>query len=209
VVVVIAAAAGEVIKITMKMEEIADQVIVAEEEVEVKIRTMEKDDLSIEEEVVIEVVDEEIITKLQTISKLSETRELNKWAGRDRTTTIETTTTPQVTDGVVVVETIEVATIIIEVAEIIVTTIIKIEIRNIQINCKILMISIIMRVKEWRMQVVISKIKGSLTIRMEDNEVEEEEEVEVVVIEIMLGTKTKTQKLLEKEWHQTSNMNIH
>lgn len=77
-VVVIAAAAGEVIKITMKMEEIADQVIVAEEEVEVKIRTMEKDDLSIEEEVVIEVVDEEIITKLQTISKLSETRELNK-----------------------------------------------------------------------------------------------------------------------------------
>jgi hypothetical protein len=78
VVVVIAAAAGEVIKITMKMEEIADQVIVAEEEVEVKIRTMEKDDLSIEEEVVIEVVDEEIITKLQTISKLSETRELNK-----------------------------------------------------------------------------------------------------------------------------------
>jgi hypothetical protein len=110
---------------------------------------------------------------------------------------------------VVVVETIEVATIIIEVAEIIVTTIIKIEIRNIQINCKILMISIIMRVKEWRMQVVISKIKGSLTIRMEDNEVEEEEEVEVVVIEIMLGTKIKTQKLLEKEWHQTSNMNIH
>jgi hypothetical protein len=78
VVVVIAVAAGEVIKITMKMEEIADQVIVAEEEVEVKIRTMEKDDLSIEEEVVIEVVDEEIITKLQTISKLSETRELNK-----------------------------------------------------------------------------------------------------------------------------------
>jgi hypothetical protein len=78
VVVVIAAAAGEVIKITMKMEEIADQVIVAEEEVEVKIRTMVKDDLSIEEEVVIEVVDEEIITKLQTISKLSETRELNK-----------------------------------------------------------------------------------------------------------------------------------
>lgn len=77
-VVVIAAAAGEVIKITMKMEEIADQVIVAEEEVEVKIRTMVKDDLSIEEEVVIEVVDEEIITKLQTISKLSETRELNK-----------------------------------------------------------------------------------------------------------------------------------
>tara|TARA_B110000285_G_C15040573_1_gene571598 strand:+ start:338 stop:910 length:573 start_codon:yes stop_codon:yes gene_type:complete len=122
------------------------------------------------------------------------------------TVTIETTTTLQVEVETVGMEIIVTTTIEVEVNVAVVIT--KIVIRNIQINCKILMISITMREKEWNTQVVKNRrIKGSLIIQIETIE-EEEEEVEEVGRETMPGTTIKTLKLLEKAWLQTFNMNI-
>ena len=122
------------------------------------------------------------------------------------TVTIETTTILQVEVETVEMEIIVTTTLEVEVNVVVVIT--KIDIRNIQINCKILMISITMREKEWNTQVVKNKkIEGSLIIQIETIE-EEEEEVVEVGIETMPGTTIKTLKLLEKAWLQTSNMNI-
>lgn len=126
------------------------------------------------------------------------------------TTTIEVTTTLQVTVETVV----EITVTTIEVADMVILDKTNIAIKNTQINCKILMTSIIMKAKEWNMQMpeesknkVVRKIKAFSTIHQEEEETEAVV-VEVVGIEIMPGMTIKTQKLLEKAWLPTSNMSI-
>jgi len=87
----------------------------------------------------------------------------------------------------------------------------NIEIKNTLINCRILMISIITKEKEWSMQMqAASEKKGSRKIEASSiiREEEVEEVVEVVGTGITLEMTTKMLKHLEKEWHPTSNMSI-
>jgi len=131
------------------------------------------------------------------------------------TKTIEITTTPLV--AVVTEAEVEITetTIEVEVADMVILDKTNIEIKNTQINCKILMTSIIMKAKEWNMQmskasknkVVSRRIEAFSTINQEEEETEAVIE-EVVGIEIMQGTTIKTQKLLAKAWLPTSNMSI-
>jgi len=109
------------------------------------------------------------------------------------------------------VATVETTVTTIEVAAMVIPDKTNIEIKNTLINCKILMISIITKEKEWSMQMqVVSEKKvnrrtEAFSIIPEE---EVEEVVEVVGTEIMPETTIKTLKLLEKEWLPTSNMNI-
>lgn len=116
-------------------------------------------------------------------------------------TSIQTEATAETAEIIVTMNVVDLIEVVTE-AAIVITT--ETETQNILINCRILMISITMRVKEWT-QMKKDKIKDFLTIKTEE-EVEEEEEM--VAIEIMPGMIIRTLKLLEKEWPQTSNMNI-
>ena len=130
--------------------------------------------------------------------------------------TIEITTIQLVM--VVMVATVEIiVTTTIEVEMVVIVTInqisTKIEIKSTLINCKTLMTSIIMKVKEWSMPMLKkdnNKIEAFSTISQEEEEVEVEVEVVEAVgsTEITPGTTIKTQKLLEKVWLPTSNMSI-
>lgn len=129
------------------------------------------------------------------------------------TTTIEITTIQLVmvvTVEIIVTTTIEVEMVVIVTINQIST---KIEIQSTLINCKTLMTSIIMKVKEWSMPMLKkdnNKIEAFSTISKEEEEVEVEVEVVEAVgsTEIMSGMTIKTQKLLEKAWLPTSNMSI-
>jgi len=116
-------------------------------------------------------------------------------------TSIQTEATAETAEIIVTMNVVDLIEVVTE-AAIVITT--ETETQNILINCRILMISITMRVKEWT-QMKKDKIKDFLTIKTEE-EVEEEEEM--VAIEIMPGMIIRTLKLLEKEWPQISNMNI-
>jgi len=116
-------------------------------------------------------------------------------------TSIQTEAMAETAEIIVTMNVVDLIEVVTE-AAIVITT--ETETQNILINCRILMISITMRVKEWT-QMKKDKIKDFLTIKTEE-EVEEEEEM--VAIEIMPGMIIRTLKLLEKEWPQTSNMNI-
>jgi len=116
-------------------------------------------------------------------------------------TSIQTEATAETAEIIVTMNVVDLIEVVTE-AAIVITT--ETETQNILINCRILMISITMRVKEWT-QMKKDKIKDFLTIKTEE-EVEEEEEM--VAIEIMPGMIIRTLKLLEKECPQISNMNI-
>ena len=127
------------------------------------------------------------------------------------TTTIEITTIQLVmvvTVEIIVTTTIEVEMVVIVTINQIST---KIEIKSTLINCKTLMTSIIMKVKEWSMPMLKkdnNKIEAFSTISQEEEEVEVEVVEAVGSTEITPGTTIKTQKLLEKVWLPTSNMSI-
>lgn len=131
------------------------------------------------------------------------------------TRTTEITTTPLVAAETEAEVEITVTTIEVEVADMVILDKTNIAIKNIQINCKILMTSIIMKAKEWNTQmsevsknkVISKKIEAFSTINQEEEAIEAVIE-EVVGIEIMPGTTTKTQKLSAKAWLPTSNMSI-
>jgi len=127
------------------------------------------------------------------------------------TTTTEITTVEVAKAAVVTVEEETTVTTIevVEAMEIPDKT--NIEIKNTLINCRILMISIITKEKEWSMQMqAASEKKGSRKIEASSiiREEEVEEVVEVVGTGITLEMTTKMLKHLEKEWHPTSNMSI-
>ena len=138
--------AGEAISKMMETQVIDNKIIVVEEAEEVTLigttttTTEVNQEPSPEED--IEVVAEQIITKPQMTPKHLATREKNKWAGKE--TTIAITTTHQMEEVVktTVVEVEIIVTTTIEVVEtetIVITTtrVVKIDIKNIQINCKI------------------------------------------------------------------------
>ena len=127
-------------------------------------------------------------------------------------TTIEITTIQLVmaeTVEIIVTTTIEVEMVVVIDTINQITT--KIEIKSTLINCKTLMTSIIMKVKEWSMPMLKkdnNKIEAFSTISQEEEEVEVEVVEAVGSTEITPGTTIKTQKLLEKVWLPTSNMSI-